>query len=56
VLVARDAGVEPADARIIASSGARPHIVKVKYVRSRVGAWIDRTRIIKALPRDRFTA
>jgi hypothetical protein len=38
VLVARDAGVAPAEARVIANSADRPHIVKVKYLRSRAEA------------------
>lgn len=46
VLVARDPGLEPAEAEIVADSQQRPHVVKVIYRRSRNGAWIARTRIV----------
>lgn len=46
VLVARDPGLEPAAATIVATSSDRPHIVKVIYRHSRTGAWIARTRIV----------
>jgi len=35
VLVIRDPGLEPAEAEILANSDDRPHLVKVKYLRSR---------------------
>ncbi|MCA1699151.1 MAG: hypothetical protein LC790_09735 [Actinobacteria bacterium] len=46
VLVIRDPGLEPAEAEILANSDDRPHLVKVKYLRSRTGAWIARARIL----------
>jgi hypothetical protein len=47
VLVARDAGLEPAVAEITATSEARPHLVKVNYTGpARTGAWIARKRIV----------
>jgi hypothetical protein len=46
VLVARDPGLEPAEAKIAALSNDRPHVVKIVYVRSRTGAWIAQKRII----------
>ena len=46
VLVARDPGLDPAPAKIVAASHDRPHIVKVIYLHSRTGAWIARSRIV----------
>jgi hypothetical protein len=46
VLVARDPGLEPAEAEIAALSDDRPHVVKIVYVHSRTGAWIAQKRII----------
>ena len=46
VLVARDPGLEPAEAEIAALSENRPHVVKVVYITSRTGAWIAITRIL----------
>lgn len=46
VLVARDGGLAPLEALVVADSDHRPHLVKVQYVRSRAAAWISRTRIV----------
>lgn len=46
ILVQRDPDLPPAEAKIIAQSAHRPHIVKVVYGQSRTGAWIARTRIL----------
>ncbi len=46
VLVTRDPGLRPAEAMILAENVYRPHLVKVRYVRSRAGAWIARSRIV----------
>ena len=46
VLVTRDPGLRPAEAMILAENVYRPHLVKVRYVRSPVGAWIARSRIV----------
>ena len=46
VLVARDPGLAPAGAVIVATNHARPHLVKVKYLQLRSGAWIARKRIL----------
>ena len=46
VLVTRDPGMRPAEAMILAENVYRPHLVKVRYVRSRAGAWIARSRIV----------
>lgn len=45
VLVARD-GLAPAAAVIDGENEHRPHLVKVKYLHSRTGAWIARARIV----------
>ena len=44
VLVAREGGLEPAAAVIDGENEHRPHLVKVKYLRT--GAWIARKRIV----------
>ena len=46
VLVAREGGLEPAGAVIDGENEHRPHLVKVKYLASRTGAWIARKRIV----------
>jgi hypothetical protein len=46
VFVARDPGLAPAPAIVIAGNHHRPHLVKVQYVRSRAAAWIARARIV----------
>lgn len=46
VLVAREGGLEPAAAVIDGENEHRPHLVKVKYLASRTGAWIARKRIV----------
>lgn len=46
ILVQRDPGLPPAEAKIVAQSAHRPHVVKVIYRQSRTGAWIARTRIL----------
>lgn len=46
ILVQRDPGLPPAEAKIVAQSAHRPHIVKVIYRQSRTGAWIARARIL----------
>ena len=46
MLVTRDPGMRPAEAMILAENVYRPHLVKVRYVRSRAGAWIARSRIV----------
>ncbi|MFP5364068.1 MAG: hypothetical protein ACLGI5_15225 [Thermoleophilia bacterium] len=46
VLVAREGGLAPLEALVVAHSGHRPHLVKVQYVRSRAAAWISRRRIV----------
>jgi hypothetical protein len=45
VLVEREGGLEPALAVIDGENEHRPHLVKVKYLDSRTGAWIARKRI-----------
>jgi hypothetical protein len=49
VLVARDPGLMPAEAVILAVNEYRPHLVKVRYLRSQAGAWIARSRILETL-------
>lgn len=46
VLVARDPGLAPGEAVIVATNHARPHLVKVKYLQLRGGGWIARKRIL----------
>jgi len=46
VLVTRDPGMRPAEAMILAENVDRPHLVKIRYVRSGAGAWIARSRIV----------
>ena len=46
VLDAREGGLAPAPAVIDGENEHRPHLVKVKYLRSRTGAWIARARIV----------
>lgn len=46
VLVARDPGLAPGEAVIVATNHARPHLVKVKYLQLRSGGWIARKRIV----------
>ena len=50
VLVARDPGLAPAEAVIVATNHARPHLVKVKYLQLRSGGWIARKRILGRMP------
>jgi len=45
VLVARDGGLQPAEAQITAENEHRPHLVKVLYAFG-TGAWIARARIV----------
>lgn len=46
VLVSRDPGLAPAEAVIVATNHARPHLVKVNYLHLPTGAWIARRRIV----------
>ena len=46
VLVSRDPGLAPAEVLIVATNHARPHLVKVRYLHLRTGAWIARRRIV----------
>ncbi len=45
LLVEREGGLKPARAVIAGENEHRPHLVKVKYLDSRTGAWIARKRI-----------